>query len=131
MNIKWTMVALASLSFVAVSQTAWGRGSDWNSDFGPVHLDINPDGSVSGRYTNYQGTLAGQVAEDGSLRLLWLQPTSERRCHTPQVGTRYWGRLTWRSSDDGNRLWGEWSYCDEAPGSGGQWNATLRRGSLP
>ncbi|MBF0629733.1 MAG: hypothetical protein HQL89_01925 [Magnetococcales bacterium] len=129
--MKWTAALLMMMSWMFAAGAAKAGGSEWHSDFGPVHLDVNPDGSVSGRYSRYQGTLAGQVADDGSLALIWLQPTSERRCRTPQVGTHYWGRVSWRANEDGSRLLGEWSYCDDPTGSGGRWNASLRSGYLP
>lgn len=94
-----------------------------NTDFGPVSLEIDPDGAIYGDYPNYQGELVGKVTAEGGMELTWLQPNSEVRCDEPRHGTYFWGRVAW-AFQDGQAL-GGWAYCDAPVGSSGAWNGQV------
>ncbi|MBF0123707.1 MAG: hypothetical protein HQL60_00060 [Magnetococcales bacterium] len=128
--IAWVSVPLGIATWVAIADDVAPGRSSWSSDFGPVYLDVSPDGSVAGSYPKFNGTLSGNMTPSGALYLTWLQPTSEQRCNDKKLGTHYWGRVTWAPTDSDYSLKGQWSYCDSAEGSGGTWNASLQGGSL-
>jgi hypothetical protein len=73
---------------------------------------------LTGAYTHADGrivaTVKGRVAEG-----LWFQSSAAERCARPLDGSFYYGRL--RFTGRGRSFAGVWSYCDDAPGSGGAW----------
>ncbi|MBF0416848.1 MAG: hypothetical protein HQL86_01175 [Magnetococcales bacterium] len=104
--------------------------SHWQTDFGPVKLRVEGDGRVTGSYPDYQGSLEGELLDHHQLDLYWFQPRSDVRCNHSRGGTHYWGRVYFRIVG-GERLSGEWSYCDRRAGSGGKWNGYLTSGVAP
>ena len=109
--------------FSASSQTL-----SFQSDFGPLTLNIGTQDDISGHYPNYKGQVFGKMLGGGKLEMMWIQRKSDRRCRTSVAGSAFWGRVIWNVS--GNNLIGKWSYCDDPLGSAGNWNAGLRSGNI-
>ncbi|MEO5339784.1 MAG: hypothetical protein H7837_04585 [Magnetococcus sp. MYC-9] len=117
--------SLAGLLILCASTTVWAdEVSHWQSDFGRVTLQVARNGSVTGHYPQYRGTLSGFLVNDEYYDMHWVQPTSDVRCRRAMNGSHYWGQVRWTILS-GNRLSGVWSYCEQDLGSGGRWNATL------
>jgi hypothetical protein len=113
-----TAFALTSTSTSALAADFSGRWATKTS--GEMRLDQSGN-HVTGTYALNGGQIRGEVSGD-RLSGIWAQSNSGRRCASTQQGTNYWGRLSVRLSGDAGRWSGRWSYCDEAEGSGGEWN---------
>ena len=100
----------------------WFEGRWSTKTSGEMRLKQN-GAHISGTYALNNGRIEGEV--DGKrLTGLWAQSNSGRRCNTQQLGSFYWGRFSFQLNGDGEGWSGPWSYCDEANGSGGTWEAT-------
>lgn len=115
----------AAILFSPLSATA--DSVRMTTDFGPVSLDVEPDGAVWGEYPDYKGQLVGKLTGDGLMDLVWLQPNSEMRCASARHGTRYWGTVRWKVSGDSVR--GFWNYCDGPLSRDRAWNGSVLSGA--
>ncbi|OSM07139.1 hypothetical protein [Magnetofaba australis] len=100
---------------------------EWKTDFGPMALTIDDDGTAEGKYPDYTGKLYGSV-EDNENRFVgyWVQPRSELRCSEKRHGSAFWGQVIFTGLSEAS-LKGKWSYCDKPPGTHGAWNGVLTR----
>ena len=73
---------------------------------------------VLGRSTIVRGTYNEDNGEiDGELKRnifegFWIEDNSSQRCDTPRNGRYFWGRF--RFQVKGEKLEGNWGYCNEA-----------------
>lgn len=93
---------------------------EWTSNWGAMHLDGS--GTIEGTY-DYQGgriygTMTGSVLEGK-----WSQTRSGQECKSPELGSKFWGRLKFSFDASGNSFSGDWSYC-EADVGGGDWTGS-------
>ena len=112
------------------SAQAQGLQSAWETDFGPLHLDLDRNYNISGSYPKYQGWVVGRLLSDGRINAYWMQSAGKRKCPRKVYGTPYWGVVRWRLASNGS-MSGEWSYCDDTMKSGGKWSARLTAGTSP
>ncbi len=99
-----------------------------NSD-GPMSLDVDRNGDVSGSYRQdispyREGKLLGRADGRGGISGVWLQnEDSDHPCRNMREGYRSWGRFT---IDDAwsRRPAAYWGYCDEEPNH--DWKAQRR-----
>lgn len=117
-----TLIIIASL-FAWQAQAADQRGSQWDTDFGPMTIEVQDHNQLLARYPDYNGTVHAALTEDGAIEGIWVQPTSSRRCPTARHGSHYWGKVRWQVLES-HQLRGGWSYCDAVPGSEGAWNGS-------
>ena len=100
---------------------ATGDPAHFETDYGPMFLEQEGE-RITGFYPDYKGIVQGALDTRGEwLNGLWMQPDSERRCERPVHGAWYWGTLAFRGITT-DRFEGFWAFCDDPPGSGGQWN---------
>lgn len=88
-----------------------------DSDFGPLTLVLDPElETAMAYYPKHQGRVVGIISNDGlSVTGYWLQPRADQRCPTLNLGTAYWGTVTFSypfRPAPGDKLWGRWGYCD-------------------
>jgi hypothetical protein len=111
----------AAIAFTSTAASAADFSGRWaTKTSGEMRLEQSGD-RVNGTYALNGGQIRGEVSGD-RLSGTWAQSTSGRRCSRQELGTNYWGRLSVRLSGDARSWSGRWSYCDEAEGSGGEWN---------
>jgi len=120
---RLSVALLLFLTGFLVARSAGAEMISLDTDFGPVVLEVAPSGQVSGHYPSYDGELFGHADPGGTLVMTWLQPTSERECAEVRGDTAYWGTVQWTLR--GDRLTGQWAYCNDPAGSGGAWNGTV------
>lgn len=116
------------LALFCADARAGEKNSLWATDYGEVTLTVADDGKVTGSYLDYDGRLLGELIGD-EVSATWIQPTSEKRCDRPLLGSFYWGTVKWKVADTG-LMTGVWSYCSNSLGSDGVWNGRLLTGRL-
>jgi len=126
---RWIVVGaltapLLVFSTGARAQEDEGYSGSWKTNFGVMHLEQDGD-HVRGDYEFKDGRIRGEVNGAG-FSGIWTQSTSARRCRDDRMGSEYWGRVQWRINDQGDRFFGRWSYCNEDPGSAGEWHGERR-----
>jgi hypothetical protein len=122
LTIALSLLAAFWLGLNAHANSPAIESSSWDTDFGSMILRISADGTeVTGDYPQYSGQIFGKITPDKHIEAMWVQPTSKRRCATPQHGSHHWGRVQWQVVQ-GEYLQGAWAYCDEIIGAGGPWN---------
>ncbi len=93
---------------------------NWKTTWGNISTGFTGR-TVFGRYPDYDGILKGSIEDDGSLVGYWFQKTSRHRCEYSLDRTYHWGTFRFNNFTRGE-FYGNWAYCDNAPGSGGLWD---------
>lgn len=91
----------------------------WDTNMGSMFIQQGID-HVSGRYEMKGGRIEGDVNRN-TLTGIWTQDNADHRCFETRMGSHYWGRFRLHLNHDGDRFSGRWSYCDDEPGTGGNW----------
>lgn len=113
------IAALIGVTGVALAQTGNFSGT-WDTNMGRMRIEQYA-GRASGEYEMKDGHVRGHI--DGrTFEGIWTQARADRRCFEERMGSEYWGRFRLHLSRDGDRLHGSWSYCNDEPGSGGDWH---------
>lgn len=120
-TIARLLILLAVLLIPGISQ-AFNVAGTYSSTEGTLTLRQSGD-RVTGRYTNDNGELTGQMFES-TLEGFWIEDGSDRRCSTPKNGRYHWGRVSFEFSESG--FSGTWGYCNDAPSR--PWNGSRTSG---
>ncbi|MQX35276.1 hypothetical protein [Roseospira navarrensis] len=127
LTLGGTTLALAALP----AGPGAAQSSQWDTDFGPLVLTVRDGDRVTGLYPDYTGRVEATLDRaQRSIAGVWRQPNARMRCEQAYEGSHYWGLVTWSLPDE-TSLRGQWSYCDNPPGSAGVWNGTFVRGTPP
>ena len=116
---------------VVLSLGPGAHDSQWRTDFGPLTLSVDEDGTVSGTYPDYDGRVVARLESDArTISGHWFQPESDQPCASARDGTRAWGRVVWWLEGPLD-LVGRWSYCDSDPEEARSWNGEFEAGTHP
>ena len=125
---QWIVVGALTAPLLAFSQATQAQGDfsgGWRSNNGEMRIEQS--GSRAwGEYAMKDGRIRGDVDGD-TFSGIWTQTSSNRGCPDERMGSRYWGRVTLHLNEEGDRFYGRWSYCDDAPGSAGEWHGERHR----
>jgi hypothetical protein len=113
------LAALAVLSLASAASAQEDFAGRWRTNQGAMRLDQD-GGRVRGEYELKDGRVRGEVDGD-TVNGIWTQSSSNHRCLDERMDSRYWGRFWFQISRDGTQFRGRWSYCEDEPGSGGDW----------
>jgi len=114
----------ALLLFSSAARAEGDFGGLWRTNMGDMHIE--QDGyHAHGAYELKDGQVRGEIDGD-AFKGLWAQSSASHRCLEERMGTHYWGRFMLILSDDAEHFHGRWSYCNDDPGSGGEWTGTRR-----
>jgi hypothetical protein len=83
-------------------------------------------GHARGDYEMKDGRVRGDVDGD-AFSGTWSQSSAGHRCFEERMGSMYWGRFKLHLGEDGEHFHGRWSYCNDEPGTGGEWTGTRHR----
>ena len=120
--------ALASVTGPSVAQPEGGYrhwrpfAGDWSTSEGDMTVDQHED-RISGGYAKRGGRVRGEAHGDHA-EGIWAQDVADQSCDEERMGTHYWGRFEWHLSEDGQRFYGRYSYCDADPNV--PWNGARR-----
>jgi len=92
----------------------------WDTNMGRMHIDQAADHAF-GEYEMKDGHVRGHIDGD-TFEGIWTQSHADHRCFEERMDSEYWGRFRLHLSPDGEHFRGRWSYCDDQPGSGGEWH---------
>jgi hypothetical protein len=118
----WGAALALAAPLAAASTAAWAQADfsgKWRTNQGAMRIDQDGE-RVTGEYELKDGQVRGHVHGD-TLTGTWAQSSANHRCFEARMGTYYWGRFWMRMSPDGDSFRGRWSYCEDEPGSGGDW----------
>ena len=126
---RWIVVGaltapLLMFSTGARAQEDEGFYGTWETNFGAMHIEQDGD-RARGEYEQKDGRIHGEV-NGTSFSGIWSQSYSAHRCFEERMGSQYWGRVQLRMNDRGDRFFGRWSYCNDDPGSAGEWHGERR-----
>ena len=126
--MRYILPILSMAVFLISTLPVLAQNLSFKSDFGAMQMNISDPQKITGNYPNYKGRLWGRLEAGQTLNMVWMQPSSEKKCQSAYDGTHYWGRVVWKIS--GNSLKGKWAYCQDTLGSGGKWHAQLTSGNM-
>ncbi len=125
-SVVIALAALAAMSGVAFAQDASSSSAappaetrvyKFTTDAGgPMTLNVTGD-KFDGTYELSEGKLAAEL-KDGAWTGYWAQSSSGQECPTEQLGSKYWGKISFAFAADMSHFDGKWGYCDDAPDSG-------------
>ena len=131
----WIVAASLTVPLFGLAPAAHadsGFSGDWrvtSGNFEPQGDEVRiwQDGDrLKGEYSMKDGRLSGH--DDGNqFEGIWFQSSANRACYDSRMGSRYWGRFWIRLNGNEDRFDGRWSYCDDAPGSAGEWHGERHR----
>ncbi|MDR3525638.1 MAG: hypothetical protein P4L57_00045 [Rhizomicrobium sp.] len=119
-SISRLIVACAACALLSTPALAQHFGGRWDTNQGVLRIDQDAY-HVRGDYDFKGGRIVGEV-EDNTLSGIWAQNYSDRRCFEERLGSHFWGRYRLHLAHDDEEFHGHWSYCDEGPRSGGDWD---------
>jgi hypothetical protein len=96
----------------------------WRTNMGDMHIEQDGD-RARGDYEMKDGRMHGGIDGD-AFSGFWAQSSAAHRCFEERMESHYWGRFTLILSDDTEHFHGRWSYCNDDPGSGGEWTGSRR-----
>ena len=93
---------------------------------GPLHVRHLGDRFYRGSYSQSENGRMFLVAKDGGvISGRWVENRSDRDCGTAYMGSRHWGGVQLKISEDGKSYRGSWGYCD----NNGPYALSIRRDS--
>lgn len=91
---------------------------------GPLYIRYLEGRFYRGSYSQAEnGRMFLVAGENGTISGRWVENRSDKDCGKSYMGSRHWGGVSLKRSDDGKSYRGTWGYC----GNNGPYALTIRR----